>query len=169
MFTFKLQIFLMRFFWRIKIAYSDVFSVKRNLRSPFSLVGANAQKTSFVGFCCFSHILQIAKSSNLTQIGKRIIQLVSINMVNMVFRCAASYIKPCQSMRQSFDVMNSNRQISCALDRTRSFSNKIRSVMVFTPSKNAGLRVVIQRFTQMFNGNFRFGSHDIQFTIKAAQ
>ena len=169
MFTFKFQIFLMRFFWRIKIADSNGFPAKRNLRSPFSLMGANAQKTSFVGFCCFSHILQIAKSSNLTQIRKRIIQLVSINMVNMVFRCATSYIKPRQSMRQSFDVMNSNRQISCALDRTRSFSNKIRSIVVFTPSKNAGLRVVIQRFTQMLNGNFKFGSHDIQFTIKVAQ
>jgi hypothetical protein len=31
------------------------------------------------------------------------------------------------------------------------------------------LRVIIQRFAQMFNGNVKFGSHDIQFTIKATQ
>jgi hypothetical protein len=72
-------------------------------------------------------------------------------------------------MRQSFDVVDGNRNVPRAVYRPRSFSDKIGAAMVFTPSKNARLRVVIQRFAQMLNGNVKFGSHDIQFTIKATQ
>ena len=166
MLTFKFQVFLMRQLWRVKSACANAFAVDHNLRPPFSLVSANAQQTNFIGFGCLPHILQIAKPSNLSQIGKRVIKSIAIDVVNMAFRHSASYIKPRQSMRQSFDVVNSNRNVSGAVDRSCSFSNKIRTPMVFAPSKNASLRVVIQRFAQMFNGNVKFGSHDIQFTIQ---
>lgn len=169
MYTFKLQVFLMRLFWRIKTAYADTFTINHDLCSPLSLMSANSQKSNFVGFSCFSHVLQIAKSSNLSQISKRIIQLVSVDVINMAIWHVASYMKPCQSMSQSFNVVNSNRNVSGAMNRTSNFSNKIGSVMIFAPSKDTCLHVVIQRFTQMFNGNVKFGSHDVQFTIKATQ
>lgn len=163
--TLKLQISLMRLFGRVKAAFADAFTVYHNLRSPFSLVSANTQQTNFISFCCFSHVLQIAKSSDLSQIGKRVVKFVAINMINVTFRHGASNIKPCQSMRQSFSVMNGDRNITRTVKRTRSCSDKIGAAMVFAPSKNAGLHVVIQRFAQMFNGNVKCESHDIQFTI----
>lgn len=169
MLAFKFQVFFMRQFWRVKSACTNTFAIDHNLRSPFSLVRANAQQTNFIGFGCLPHILQIAKSGHLPQIDKRVVQLVSVDVVNVVFRYVSSYIKPSQSVRQSFDVVNSNRNVSGAVDRPCGFSDKIRTPMVFAPSKNAGLHVVIQRFAQMFNGNVKFGSHNIKFTIKATQ
>jgi len=166
MFAFKLQVFLMRQFWRVKSACANLFAVNHNLRSPFSLMSANAQQTNFIGFGCLPHILQIAKSSNLPQIGKRVIKFIAVNVINMPVRHSASYMKPCQPMRQTFDVVNSDTNVSGAMDRSSGFSDKIRAPMVFAPSKNAGLRVVIQRFAQMFNGDVKFKSHDIQFTIQ---
>ena len=167
--TLKLQVPLMRLLGRVKTACADAFAVHHNLHSPFSLVGADTQKTNFIGFGGRSHVLQIAKSGHLPQIDKRIVQLVSVNVVNMAFRHFASYMKPRHSVRKPFDIVNGNRNVPSAVDRPRSFSDKIGAAMVFAPSKNAGLRVVIQRFAQMFNGNVKFGSHDIQFTIKATQ
>ena len=167
--TLKLQVSLMRLLGRVKAAFSDAFAIYHDLRPPFSLMGADTKKTYFVNFGGRSHVLQITKSGHLSQIGKRVVQLVSVNVVNMTVRHVASYIKPSQSMCQSFDIVNGNRNVPLAVDRARSFSDKIGAAMVFAPSKNAGLRVVIQRFAQMFNGNVKFGSHDIQFTIKAMQ
>ena len=167
--TLQLQVLLMRLLRRIKTAYANSFAVNHDLCSPFSLVSTDAQKPNFVGFGGFSHVLQIAKPRNLTQISKRIVQLIAVNVVYMPFRHVARYIKPRQSMRQSLDVMNSNRNVPRAMERSCNFSNKIRPLMIFTPRKNAGLHVVLQRFVQMLNGNVKFGIHDIQFTIKAAQ
>ena len=167
--TLKLQVSLMRLLGRVKAAVADAFAIHHNLHSPFSLVGADTQKTHFVGFGGRSHVLQIAKSSDLPQICKRVVQLVSVNMVNVAFRHVSSHIKPCQSVRQSFGVVNGDRDVSRAVGRSRSFSDKIGAAMIFTPSKNASLRVVIQRLAQMFNGNVKFGSHDIKFTIKATR
>ncbi len=167
--TLKLQVSLMRLLGRVKATLADAFTIHHDLHSPFSLVGADTQKTHFVGLGSCSHVLQIAKSSDLPQICKRVVQLVSVNVVNVAFRHFSGYMKPRQSVRQSFGVVDGDRNVSCAVDRPRSFSDKIGAAMVFTPSKNARLRVVIQRFAQMFNGNVKFGSHDIQFTIKATQ
>ena len=168
MLTFKFQVFLMRRFWRIKPACSNTFAVYHNLHSPFSLMGADTQKTNRIGFSCFSHVLQITKSANLTQICKRVVQFVSVYMVNMAVRHFACDIKPRQSMCQPFGVMNRNRNVATVMSRACNFSDKIGAPVVFAPSKNAGLRVVIKRFAQMFNGNVGCNSHDIQFTIKAA-
>ena len=167
-FAFKFQVFLMRFFWRIKSTYTNTLTINHNLCAPFTLMRANTQKSNFIGFGCFSHILQIAKSINLSQICKRIIKFVSVNMVNVTIRHIASNIKPSQSMRQSFGVMNSNRNVAVTMDRASNFSYKIGAPTVFTPSKNASLRIVMKRFAQMFNRNVRFRCHNIQFTIKVA-
>jgi hypothetical protein len=167
--TFKLQVSLMRLLGRVKAAFADAFAIYHNLHSPFSLVGTDTQKTHFIGFGGRSHVLQIAKSGHLPQIDKRVVQLVSVNVVNMTLGHVSSYMKPRQSMRQSFGVVDGDRNVSRAVGRSRSFSDKIGAAMVFTPSKNASLRVVIQRLAQMFNGNVKFGSHDIKFTIKATR
>ena len=168
MFAFKLQISLMRFFWRIESAFTNAFAIRHDLRPPFSLVSADTKKPHFVGFSGCSHILQIAKSSDLPQISKRIVQFVPVNVVNVVIRHIPHYIKPRQSMRQSFDIVDGNRNVPFAVNRTRNFPNKIRAAMISTPSKNAGLRVVIQRFAQMVNGNSALFCHDNQSTIRAA-
>jgi len=167
--TFQFQVSLMRFFWRIEAAFANAFAICHNLHKPFSLMRANAQKSRFIGFSCRTHILQIAKSGYFSQIGKRVVQLVSVDVINVPLWHLSSYVKPSQSVRQSFDIVNCNRNVPRAVCRPSSFSNKIGAAMVFAPSKNAGLRVIIQRFAQMFNGNVKFGSHDIQFTIKATQ
>ena len=167
--TLKLQVSLMRLLGRVKAAFTDAFTIDHNLRSPFTLVGANTKKAHLVGFSGYSHVLQITKPSNLPQVTKRIVKFVSINVVNMAVWHISRYMKPCQPMSKPFNVVDSNRKVSPAMDGPRCFSDKIRTVVVFAPRKNTGLHIVIQRFAQMFNGNVKFRSHDIQFTIKAAQ
>ena len=169
MHSFKLQVSLMRLFGRVKAAFANAFAIHHNLHSPFSLVSANTQKTYFVGFSWVSHILQIAKSGHLPQIHKRVVQLVSVDVVDVALRHVSRYVKPSQSMRQSFDIVDGNRNVTRAVARTCRFSDKIGAAMIFAPNKNASLHVVIQRFAQMFDGNVKFKSHDIQFTIKATQ
>jgi len=165
--TLKFQIGLMRFFGGVKAAFADAFAVSHNLRPPLSLMGADAQKTSLIGFGSFSHVLQITKPRNLAQVSKRIVQFIAVNVVYMPFRHVACNVKPSQSVRQSFNIVNSNRNVARAMRGTCNFSDKIRTPMIFTPSKNAGLHVIRQRFAQMLYGNVGCNSHDIQFTIKA--
>ena len=165
MLSLKLQIFLMRFFRRIKTAYAYTFAINHNLRSPFTLMSANAQQANFVGFGCGSNILQIAKPSNLSQIAKTIVCFIAVNVVYMINRHFASYIKPRQSMRQSFNIVNGNTDVASAMNRSSNFSDKVGTPVMFAPNKNAGLRVITQRLAQMFNGNVRFNCHNVQFTI----
>ena len=167
--TLKFQVSLMRPLGRVKAAFADAFAIHHDLNQPFVLMSANTKKARFVCFGRLTHILQITKSGHLPQIDKRVVQLVSVNVVNVVFRHVSSYVKPSQSVRQPFDIVNGNRNVPLTVNRSGNFSDKVRTAMVFAPSKNACLRVVIQRFAQMFNGNVKFGSHDIQFTIKATQ
>ena len=165
--TLKFQIGLMRFFWRVKTALANAFAANHNLRSPLSLMRADTQKTGLIGFGGFSHVLQITKPRNLAQVSKRIVQFIAVNVVYVPFRHVARNVKPRQSMRQSFSIVDGNRNVACAVRGTCDFSNKIRTPMIFTPSKNAGLHVIRQRFAQMLYGNVGCNSHDIQFTIKA--
>ena len=165
--TLKLQVFLMRLFGRVKTAYTNAFAVSHNLRPPLSLVGTDAQKTDLIGFGGFFYVLQITKPRNLAQVSKRIVQFIAVNVVYMPFRHVACNVKPSQSVRQSFNIVNSNRNVARAMRGTCNFSDKIRTPMIFTPSKNAGLHVIRQRFAQMLYGNVGCNSHDIQFTIKA--
>lgn len=164
-FTLKLQILLMRFFRRVKSAYAYSLPISHDLRSPFSLVSANPQKANFIGFSSRPYVLQIAKSSDLSQITKTIVFFIAVNMVNMVRRHFANYIKPRQSVRQSFNIVDSNTNVTRAMDRAGNFADKIRTPAMFAPSKNAGLRIIIQRLAQMFNGKVRFNCHDVEFTI----
>lgn len=167
--TLKLQVFLMRLLGRVKTTYANAFAVNHDLRSPFTLMGANTQKTYFVGFSGCPHVLQITKPSNLPQVTERIVKFVSVNVVNMTIRHISRYMKPCQPMSKSFNVVDGYRKVASTVNGPRCFSDKIRTIVIFTPRKNTGLHIVIQRFAQMFNGNVKFRSHDIQFTIKAAQ
>ena len=164
-FTLKLQILLMRLFRRIKTAYAYSLPINHYLRSPFSLVSANTKQADFIGFSSGSHVLQIAKSSYLPQIAKTIVFFIAIDVVNMMRRHFASDIKPRQSMRQSFNIVNGNANVPCAMHRASNFTDKIRAPAMLAPSKNAGLRVIVQRLAQMFNGNVRFNCHDVEFTI----
>ena len=165
--TLKFQIGLMRFFGGVKTAFANAFAVGHNLRSPLSLMGADTQKTNFIVFGGFSHVLQVTKPRNLAQVSKRIVQFIAVNVIYVPFRHVARNVKPSQSMRQSFNIVDGNRNVARAMRGACNFSNEIRTPMIFTPSKNAGLHVIRQRFAQMLYGNVGCNSHDIQFTIKA--
>ena len=164
--SFQIQVSLVRLLGRVKAAFSNAFAICHNLNQPLILVSANTKKARFVFFSWFSHVLQITKSINLTQISKRVVQLVSVNVIDMIGRFFSGYVHPRQSMRQSFCVVNGNRNVTSTLQRPRNFSDKIRSSMIFCPNKYASQRVVVKRFAQMFYGKFWGCSHDLHFTIQ---
>ena len=163
MLAFKFQVFLMRFFRRVKSACANTFAVNHNLRSPFTLMSANTQKTNFIGFGCFSHILQITKPSNLSQIGKRIIFFVSVNVINMLRGPFSGHINPSNTMRENFSVVNGNCPIASIGFRTCNFPQQIFTICSFYPNKMPCIWVILKDRSNMVR---RY--HDSHFSIRIA-
>jgi hypothetical protein len=160
----KLQVSLMRLLGRAKAAFADAFTICHNLRSPFALVGADTKEARFVGFGWVSHVLQIAKTRNLSKIAELVVLLVSIFMVYVKRWKNAGHVQPRKSVRQPFLVVNGNCPVPCVGRATGTFTNKIGAAMMFFPDKNASLWVVVKNGLDMVSGN-----HDFEFTMKAAK
>ena len=161
---FKFQVSLMCLRGRIKAAFADAFAIGHDLNAPFSLVRGHTQKPGLIGFSGLAHILQIAKSRNFAQIVKSVVLLVAVFMIDMLFGKLACYIQPRQSVRKAFLVVDGNCPVTGVGWAARTFTDKIRSVMMLFPHKLARVRVVVQDGSDMVSGN-----HDIQFTIGRAK
>ena len=162
------QISLVRFFGRVKPRFAYALAVDHYLHTPFSLVGANTQKTYLVSFRSLPHILQIFSARHLAKIAKSVVQSVAVNMIYVLRRPFTGYVKPRQSMRQLFAVVDSNSPIAGDLLRPRHAPYKVRTPRMGFPNKNACCSVVTKRRAQMFDGAWWVRFHDCAFSIKGA-
>jgi hypothetical protein len=164
MFSFQLQVFLIRFFGCVKTADANTLAVDHDLNSPFTLMCADTQKTRLVGKRWFAHVLQISKTVNLSKIFKRVVLLVSVFVINVPGWKRASYIQPSQSMRKSFLVIDRNSPVPGVCWTSCTFADKIGSAMMNLPKKLTSFRVVVKNGSDMVSGN-----HESEFTIGATK
>jgi hypothetical protein len=162
------QIRFMRFFWGVKPGFADFCSVKHYLRSPLTLMSADAKQTNFIGFSGFSHILKVAVSRHLAQIAETVVALVPIYVVDMLRGPFTRYISPRKTVREVLTVINGYSPVTCRLSRSRGFADKIRSLFMREPCKETRIGVVMKRRPEMFNSAWRFNCHDNAFTIGMA-
>ena len=161
----QIQIRFMRCFRGVKPRFAGNNAVSHYLRAPFTLMGADTKKTDLVLFCGFPHILQIAKPRYLTQIAKPIVQLVSVYVVDMFQRPFSGHIRPRQSVRELFAVVDGYRPIARRMFGPRTFTDKIRSLFMQKPCKGSCDGVIVERRPQMFNGAWWIDCHDNSLTI----
>lgn len=158
--TLQLQVSLMRQFWRVEAAFAEPFAIHHDLYAPFTLMCGNAQKSGVVGFSRLAHVLKIAKPRNLAQVGKRVVLLVSVFVVNVMRRILTNHVKPCKPMGESFFVVDGDSPVAGNGWTASAFANKIRSACVLYPNKPACAGVVFENGSEMVSGN-----HEFQFTI----
>ena len=166
--TLHSKICFMRRFRCIKTGFADHFAFRHYLRAPFSLVGANSKKSCFVGFGSFSNVLKVTRPRYLTKVAKSIVPLVAVYVVNVLRRPYARNVGPRQPMSELLAVVYGDRPVASGLFSARAFADKIRSLFVAFPGKNARVRDVRQRRPQMLYGARRYICHDNAFTIRAA-
>jgi hypothetical protein len=158
--TLKLQVSLMRLLWRVKAAFADAFAIHHDLHSPFSLVGADAQKTHFVGFGGRSHVLQIAKTRNFTKVAELVVLLITISMVYVKRWGYAGHVQPSKPVSQPFLVVDGDSPIPRVGWTTSTFADKIGAAVMCLPDKITSFWVVIKDGLDMVSGN-----HEFEFTI----
>ena len=151
-FPLGLQIRLMRLFRRIKTRFAYVFAIYHYLHNPFSLVRADTKESGLVGFCSLAYVLKVFCARHFAQIFNAVVCFYAIFMVYVLCRPDTGYVKPRQSMRQLFSVVNSYRPVPSRLCGPSYGPNKVFSVMMPYPRKSACVRIVPQRFTEMFYG-----------------
>jgi hypothetical protein len=159
------QIRFMRGFWGIKSRFAGNCAVRHYLRAPFTLVGANAQQPNFVSFSRFAYVLKIAAPRHLAQIAKPIVSLIAVYVVNMLRRPFARYVSPRKAMRELLSVVYGYRPIARRLSRPSRFADKIRSLFMRGPCKDARIGVVVERRAQMFDCAWWVHCHDNASTI----
>lgn len=162
MLTLQFQVSLMRLLGRVEAAFTNSFAVRHNLNQPFVLVFADAQKTRFVSFGWFAHVLKIAETRYFTQIFKSVVQFVSVYVVDVISRQFAGHVQPCKPVCQPFFIVDRNSPIACISWTASTFADKIRSAFVSFPHKFTRRRVVFQDRSNMVSCN-----HEFKFTIGA--
>lgn len=161
--TLQLQIPFMRGFWRSKSAFADATTVHHYLHQPFTLMRAYAQKARLIGFSWATHVLQVAKTVNLSQICKTVVLFVTVNVVDVLRWPFSGHVQPRQTMRQPFLVVNGNSPVAHICRASRAAPDQIGAAVVASPSKLACRRVVGKHGSDMFSR-----SHDLQFTMRGA-
>ena len=161
----QFQIRFMRCFWGVKPRFAGNNAVSHYLRAPFTLMGADTKQADNILFCGSPHILQITKPRYLTQIAKPIVHLVSVYVVDMFQRPFSRHIRPRQTVRELLAVVNSYRPIARRMFGPRTRADKIRSLFMGKPCKEACGGIVTKRRSQMFNGAWWIDCHDNSLTI----
>ena len=151
--SFKQQIFLMRFFWRIETAYANPLPLRHYLYAPFALVRRYAKQSSFISFVGLPHILKVFKPSYFAQISKTIIAFVSVYVVYMRARPFSRHIKPSQPMCESFSVKHTNGEITVRAGAPRNVTDKILPSFSFFPYKHSSSRTIRQYLSNVCKRN----------------
>ena len=105
------------FFWCIKQSYVIVFSVVRDLRTPFVLKISNTFKARCVVLLCAS-VFMVLFICNNTQIAQSVVIFNAIDMVNLTWQFAM-YIKPCPTMRFKAFLSNTDFYVTFAFYPTK--------------------------------------------------
>lgn len=149
------KICLMRFFWRIVIAYVLSFFVYRNARPPAFLKTYDADKPRLITFVWLSYILRVTVFKHFPKIFKSVIVFYAVYVVNILFRPYTSYKEPSQTMRLIDVTVDTDSNISDAFFAASgnvAYLNTPRDA--FTPLKQPCLGLVIKHLTKPFRGKF---------------
>lgn len=161
-----LQIRLMSGFGRFKPGLTVAHSVGHDLHKPLTLMFANTQKPTLIGFSGFSHVLKIARPRHLAQVAKTIVAFVAVYVVDMLRRPFTRDIRPRKAMRELLSVANGYSPIARRLRRTCYFPLKIGSCFMLGPNEKSRVGVVTKRRSQMLDSAWWLGCHDNRFTIE---
>jgi hypothetical protein len=158
MLTLGLHIRLMRFFWGFKIPQKNLLATNAYTRAPAFTYGVprNAKKTVFVSCMRLPLILDILGGCHITQIAKRIVGGVTVNMVYVVHWFRASHVHPCQAMRAVGNFVQLDNQIPVRSPKPSYVADSNSTVGFYQPSKNACFRVVTKHFFDLFR---RYTNH----------
>ena len=149
------------FFRRCKQAYSHGFVINFNFRKPFLVFFTYARVTALVVLA--TTVLCVLGIGRLAQIGKTIVCSIAVNMVNLLSRKFAGYVKPNKAVSGIQTVINSDTDIA-SLHKASNFIAHAAFWPRLTPSKNAGIGIVIyKRFQSILRQVIGFhGLHNIK-------
>lgn len=152
MFTLRIQISLMCFFRRSKIANSPRFFVNGNAGSPFVLKQNNTHKTRFVSFIWSAYIFGVASFINNTKINQSVVGFNSVNVINQTIRPSSMCVQPRQTMGFIDFLFKAYCGVAKLIGVTRNISNMDSFCCAGKPSKNSCVSVIMQQFTQLIRG-----------------
>lgn len=154
-FPLSLKICLMSLFWRIKPSNKDLRSVGANSGSisvPVSKSGNAKIMACFVSVMFFSLILDVSRSSNISQIVKTVVLCISIYMVNIMLRPFSGNIKPSKSAGPVSNSVNSNDSITVWTNVPSLYAGNNLATSFFSPRKNSSFGAIVERLAEVFNG-----------------
>lgn len=139
-------------FRRGKQTQSNRFVIDFYFRKPFAAFSPNARIAAFI-IAAFSAVMCVFNVGRLTQIANSIVRSIPVNMVNLMRRPVACRIQPSQTMREIQYVIQPDNVVPIfhAASRLRPLS---AAASFNTPSKFAGVGVVIEKIAEAFKRNF---------------
>ena len=151
-FTLGLQIRVMRFFWGFKVPQKNVFAVNTYACAPaFTCdMPRNPKKTMFISYVRPFLVLHVLCNSHISKIVKRVVQRVSVNVVNYLFRMRARHIKPRQTVSFIRTTFKSNCAVTCITDRSSHTIHPNATIRFYPPGKHAGFRIIGKHCSYVF-------------------
>lgn len=150
--TLGVQIGLMRFFRRSKIAYAPRFAVDAYAGAPFALVRDYADKARLVSFIWLAYILRIATSVYNSKVAEPIVRFCTVYVVNKSSRPFTGNVQPRQPMRFKYIAANAYGHIADFVNAPCHIANVNAFCGSFFPNKKPRVGVVIKNFSQVFCG-----------------
>jgi hypothetical protein len=147
--AFGVKVSGMGLFWAFKTADCVVFAVKKYLCQPSfsSFVPSDAkQSRAFIAALRSSLILEILASAYISQIAKRVVGSIAINMVDIKCRPLAGHIQPRKAVRPVAFPIDKNKQVAFAVVAP---NNGFRAL---NAQKLASFGIVVKKFAQTLRG-----------------
>jgi hypothetical protein len=150
--TLRFYIGLMRFFRRIKPSYESVNSVCTNPRSPSftAFKFRHPQKPrSFIAGVCSLLVLNVARRRYITEIAKRVIARVAVNVINIARGPCAGHVKPCQPIGSVTSFVDPDSRVSFGFGIPSDRPRNNFTARFDAPSKATCFGIVAQQRTQL--------------------
>jgi hypothetical protein len=157
--TFSGQIRFVRFFGGFKIPEPMRLAFVRYVCAPLVLKKYNSHETRLVAPVWFSDVLRIARFVYNSKVGKSVIVLNAINMVNKALGPFAGHVQPCQSMRFVNGAFVANGAVANAFfaaPRYVAFSHALGRA--YFPRKDARIWTVGQNFAKFIDSHLCISS-----------
>lgn len=152
MFSFGFKIRSMGFFRGFIIPDSLRLFVDGNAGSPFALKQNNANESRLVAPVWLANILRIARFVNYSKVGKPVVGLVAVDMVNQPFGPLAGHVQPNQSMCLVNFAFYADGAISKFVDVSGNIANMNTLGCSFNPSKLSGFGVIMKNVFKFLDG-----------------
>lgn len=159
--TFCRNISLMRFFGCIKPTNHFLHSVSAYSRSPFLTAfhfGYAKKATCFISSVWSFLVLYVFGPCDISKVCKTIVSRVSVNVINIIQSVVSGHIQPSQSAGPVPFLSNADNNIAFWFHVPGNSTRNNFFASLYSPSKNASLRVVIQNCKQLSVGDFSHSS-----------